>query len=142
MHKSLIYPYIHFYLTCFCVSFSQSSEAGAHFRQWFKPPGYGVITCALTPYPVAPPETLVSYQRTRRHVTSLLLLNIYCHLNRKSWKFFHKFGYQHTRSHNPDVSNLEFNLMVLFVHKITRRRSLAVRFSITLTKTEVKPPFF
>jgi hypothetical protein len=42
MHKFLIYPYIHFSVTCFGLSFSPSSEAGVQFRQWFKSPGYGV----------------------------------------------------------------------------------------------------
>jgi hypothetical protein len=41
----------YFCLTCFRLSFSPSSEAGVQFWQWFKSPGYGVSTMALTPFP-------------------------------------------------------------------------------------------
>jgi preprotein translocase subunit SecG len=51
MHKFLIYLSIYFCLTCFGLSFTPSSEAGAQHRQWFKSPGYGVSARALTPYP-------------------------------------------------------------------------------------------
>jgi hypothetical protein len=37
-------------LTCFGLSFSPSSGAGVHFRQWFKSHGNGVSARALTPY--------------------------------------------------------------------------------------------
>jgi hypothetical protein len=50
-HKFLIYLSIYFYLTCFWLSFSPSSEEGIQFRQRFKSPGYGVSARALTPYP-------------------------------------------------------------------------------------------
>jgi hypothetical protein len=42
--------FIYFYLACFGLSFSPSSEAGVQFRQWFKSPGYGARARALTPY--------------------------------------------------------------------------------------------
>jgi hypothetical protein len=48
---NLFYLSIYFCLTCFGFSFSPSSEEGVQFRLWFKSPGYGVITRALTPYP-------------------------------------------------------------------------------------------
>jgi len=35
---------------------------------------------------------LFAYESTLRHPTSFVTLNIYCLLNRKSWKFFHKVG--------------------------------------------------
>jgi hypothetical protein len=50
MHKLLIYLSVYFHLTCFGLSFSQSSQAGVQLRQWFKSPGYGVSARALTPY--------------------------------------------------------------------------------------------
>jgi hypothetical protein len=53
MHKFLIYLSIYFWLTCFGLTFSPSSEAGVQLRQWFKSPGCGVSTLALTPYPGA-----------------------------------------------------------------------------------------
>jgi hypothetical protein len=51
MHKFLIYLSISFYLTCFGVSLSPSSEVGVQLRQCFKSPGYDVSARALTPYP-------------------------------------------------------------------------------------------
>jgi hypothetical protein len=42
MHKFLIYLSIYFYLTCFGLPFSPSSEADVQLRQWFKSPGSGV----------------------------------------------------------------------------------------------------
>jgi hypothetical protein len=42
MHKFLINLFIYFFLTCFGLSFSPSSEAGVQLRQWFKSAGYGV----------------------------------------------------------------------------------------------------
>jgi hypothetical protein len=51
MHKFSIYLSIYFFLTCFGLSFSSSSEAGVQFRQLFKSPGYGVSARALTLYP-------------------------------------------------------------------------------------------
>jgi hypothetical protein len=51
MHKFLINLSIYFCLTCFGHSFSPSSEAGVHLRQWFKSAGYGVSARALIPYP-------------------------------------------------------------------------------------------
>jgi hypothetical protein len=50
-HKFLIYLSIYFYLTCFGLSFSPSSEAGVQLLQWFKSPGDGVSARELTPYP-------------------------------------------------------------------------------------------
>jgi hypothetical protein len=50
----LLLPYM------FWALFSQSSEAGVQFRQWFQSPGYGVSARALTPYPASedwPKET-------------------------------------------------------------------------------------
>jgi hypothetical protein len=49
-HKFLFNLSIYFCLTCFGVSFSQSSEAGVQLQQWFKSTGYGVSTRVLTPY--------------------------------------------------------------------------------------------
>jgi hypothetical protein len=42
MHKFLIYLSIFFYVTCFGLSLSLSSQEGVQYRQWFKSPGYGV----------------------------------------------------------------------------------------------------
>jgi hypothetical protein len=39
MHKFLMYFTIYFFLTCFGLSFSTSSEAGVQLREWFKSPG-------------------------------------------------------------------------------------------------------
>jgi hypothetical protein len=50
MHKFLICLSIYFCLTRFGISFRPSSEKGVQLRQWFKSPGYGVSTRALTPY--------------------------------------------------------------------------------------------
>jgi hypothetical protein len=49
VHKFLIYPSIHFCLTCFGLSFSPSSEAGVQFRQWFK------CTCVWCQRPATQP---------------------------------------------------------------------------------------
>jgi hypothetical protein len=49
MHKFLIYLSIYFYLICFGLSFSPSSEAGVQLRKWFKFPGYGVSARDLKP---------------------------------------------------------------------------------------------
>jgi hypothetical protein len=43
----LIYLSIYFYLTCFGVSFSPSSEAGVQLRQLFRSSGYGVSARAF-----------------------------------------------------------------------------------------------
>jgi hypothetical protein len=51
MHKVLIDLSIYFFLTCFELSLSQSSEADVQLRQWFKSPGYDVSAQALIPYP-------------------------------------------------------------------------------------------
>jgi hypothetical protein len=50
MQTFLSYLSVYFCLTCFWLSFYQSSEAGAQFRQWFKFAEYGVSARALTPY--------------------------------------------------------------------------------------------
>jgi hypothetical protein len=39
---NLFYLSIYFYLTCFGLPFSPSSEAGVQLQQWFKHAGYGV----------------------------------------------------------------------------------------------------
>jgi hypothetical protein len=49
MHNFLIYLSIYFCLTYFRLSFSPSSEAGVHLRQWFNSREYGVSDRALTP---------------------------------------------------------------------------------------------
>jgi hypothetical protein len=41
---------IYFFLRCFGLSFSPSSEAGVQFWQWFNHPEYVVSAGALTPY--------------------------------------------------------------------------------------------
>jgi hypothetical protein len=41
----LLLPYM------FWAFFSPFSEAGIQLRRWFKSPGYGISTRALTPYP-------------------------------------------------------------------------------------------
>jgi hypothetical protein len=51
MHKFLNYLSIYFYLTCFGLYFSPSSDAGVQLWQWFKFFGYDVGARALTPYP-------------------------------------------------------------------------------------------
>jgi hypothetical protein len=38
---------IYFFLTCFGLASSPSSEAGAQIRQWFKSPEYGVSARAI-----------------------------------------------------------------------------------------------
>jgi E3 ubiquitin-protein ligase DOA10 len=44
MHKFLIYLSIYLCLTYFGLSFSQYSEAGVQFLQWFKSTGTGADT--------------------------------------------------------------------------------------------------
>jgi hypothetical protein len=50
MYKFLIYLSTYFYLTCFGLSSSPSSEAGVQFQQWLNSAGYDVSAWALTPY--------------------------------------------------------------------------------------------